>query len=423
MTAYGPRGGRLYRRKTWDGQTVWTADYKGADGKRKRKSLSPDKRIAEKQFEVILQERDLAIYGANTAASQDAILDEVKTAYLADLGARARTNSVRSAIDALDRILSRIDAVRVRDVTIPKVQQYRAARRAEVSARTCNIETGTLKACLQWAVVTGLTVINPLANLTRLPIDESTQVKRRRSLTEKEIPAFLEAATLEDEERARWYAAERTIKNGTKGQAWEDRERKIPVPQRPLWLTLIATGMRWCEVAALRWADLDTDGRWFTVRATVAKGRRSRRVPVAAELIATFREVKAANARTTGRIPEPGDHVFLSPLGSPWADLNSSNARKLLYDVFDRAGIAKKDEQGRSLDIHALRGTAATRLLRNNVQLAHVAKLLGHQDVRLTMRHYEDLGIEDLRAEVDRVPAVETPKPRPRRAARPQRAS
>jgi integrase len=104
--------------------------------------------------------------------------------------------------------------------------------------------------------------------------------------------------------------------------------------------------------------------------------------------------------------------------------LNSSNARKLLYDVFDRAGIARKDEQGRSLDIHALRGTAATRLLRNNVQLAHVAKLLGHQDVRLTMRHYEDLGIEDLRAEVDRMPAIGgAPKPAKAKRARSPRAS
>jgi integrase len=426
VTAYGPRGGRLYRRKTWDGGTIWVADYMGADGRRRRKSLSPDKRIAEKQLDVILQERDLAIYGANSSASQDALLDEVKAAYLADLAARARPNSVRSATDALTRILGRLDAVRVRDVSIPKVLEYRSARRGEgLSARTVNVETGTLRACLQWALGAGIIVINPLANLKRLPLDESNQVKKRRALTEPEIIAFLNAATHDDEERKRWYAAETTIAHGTKGRAWEARERKVPVPQRTLWLTFIATGLRWSEVAALRWLDLDTEERWFTVSATVAKGRRSRRVPVTNDLMASLRELRAANARTTGRMPGPENHIFLSPLGSPWASLNSSNARKLLYDVFERAGIARTDEQGRSLDLHALRGTAATRLLRNHVELAHVAKILGHQDVRLTMKHYEDLQIEDLRTEMDRVPAIgaATKPGKAKRAAPSQRAS
>lgn len=153
------------------------------------------------------------------------------------------------------------------------------------------------------------------------------------------------------------------------------------------------------------------------MRAEVAKGRRTRLVPVTADLIAMLREVKAANARTVGRMPGREDHIFLSPLGSPWISLNSSNARKLLYDVFDRAGIPRVDERGRSLDIHALRGTCATRLLSNQVQLAHVAKILGHQDVRLTMKHYEDLAIEDLRAEVDRVPGMGAVKPTPRARA------
>src|SRR4029077_10913425 len=108
---------------------------------------------------------------------------------------------------------------------------------------------------------------------------------------------------------------------------------------------------------------------------------------VPAYLLECFREVRRAHVVTLGRLPGPASLVFLSPQGKPLGDRNQTNALKLFDKILEEAKIPKRDEQKRSLDIHALRGTAATRMLRHGVSLPLVAQILGHSDVRLTMKH------------------------------------
>ena len=76
----------------------------------------------------------------------------------------------------------------------------------------------------------------------------------------------------------------------------------------------------------------------------------------------------------------------------------------------NESGISHCDAAERSVDIHALRTTAATRMLRYGVPVHVVARILGHKDVRLTLRHYEDLRVEDTRRAVDGIPDVEHPE-------------
>lgn len=68
------------------------------------------------------------------------------------------------------------------------------------------------------------------------------------------------------------------------------------------------------------------------------------------------------------------------------------------------AGIAAAgpEDDGRSVDIHALRMTCASRLQRRKVPVAVVAKILGHADVRLTVRAYSDFGVDEVRRAVER---------------------
>ena len=54
----------------------------------------------------------------------------------------------------------------------------------------------------------------------------------------------------------------------------------VPIPQAPLWKFLVVTGLRYGEAATLRWADLDENAGVVTVRAEVAKSKRTRLVPV-----------------------------------------------------------------------------------------------------------------------------------------------
>ena len=63
-------------------------------------------------------------------------------------------------------------------------------------------------------------------------------------------------------------------------------------------------------------------------------------------------------------------------------------------------------DQGRRVDVHALRHLFATRLVRANVGLVHAQRLLGHSDPKLTAKICTHLGIDDLRAAVESLKEV-----------------
>lgn len=189
------------------------------------------------------------------------------------------------------------------------------------------------------------------------------------------------------------------------------RDRRPPVPRAPIFKAILACGFRFGEIAALHWADFDEQAGSLAVRAPIAKGRRTRLVPVPAYLVETLRELRPAHAVALGRMPEPADLIFLSPKGATVGGANQPNVLKLFEKIREAAGIPKVDERNRTVDIHALRGTAATRMLRHGVSLPLVAQILGHSDVRLTMKHYTDLRLADSLAAIAKVPKLEAAPP------------
>ena len=84
----------------------------------------------------------------------------------------------------------------------------------------------------------------------------------------------------------------------------------------------------------------------------------------------------------------------------------TTNLMRIMNRLFVAAGIPKVDTQGRKLDIHALRTTAASRMARNGVPLVQAQRLLGHSDPKLTAQAYTDLDAEDLRGAVEGLPAL-----------------
>ena len=76
--------GRIWRRPKKSGY-VYVADWKGADGKRHRKALSSDKRVAQKLLADIIQSRDLSAAGLGVEEGFDRPVAEIKDEFLADL--------------------------------------------------------------------------------------------------------------------------------------------------------------------------------------------------------------------------------------------------------------------------------------------------------------------------------------------------
>lgn len=93
-------------------------------------------------------------------------------------------------------------------------------------------------------------------------------------------------------------------------------------------------------------------------------------------LMETLKGLPGAHAARLGRVPLPSDPVFRSPKEAALTPGNSANILKLFGRIVKRAKLPSPDERGRTLDLHALRATAATRLLRHGVELALVADAL-----------------------------------------------
>jgi integrase len=156
-------------------------------------------------------------------------------------------------------------------------------------------------------------------------------------------------------------------------------------------LVLVAgyCGLRWGELAALRWSDVDLQSRTLrVVRAfseeaprgelSPIKNHQARTVPVPEIVSVELAEYKALQPR--------GELAFPSASGTL---LRNRNWRR---DVFDPAVEA----QGLGITPHNLRDTAASLAIQEGASVVAVARLLGHESAATTLNHYAGLFPTDL---------------------------
>lgn len=156
-------------------------------------------------------------------------------------------------------------------------------------------------------------------------------------------------------------------------------------------LVLVAgyCGLRWGELAALRWSDVDLQARTLrVVRAyseeaprgelSPVKNHQARTVPVPAVVSGELADYQA-QCNLDGL-------VFPSEAGTP---LRNRNWRR---DVFDSAVKAL----GLTITPHNLRDTAASLAIQEGASVVAVARLLGHESAATTLNHYAGLFPTDL---------------------------
>jgi integrase len=357
-------------------------------GQRRRSALGSDKRTAERIRADVIRKRDLARAGLASEAGQEMPVAELVQRYLEDLKPRACEGHHRNVTARLGRIVAALEGLRVADLKPMHVIRLRAmAQSAGASNRTSNLIVSTLQAALKWAVQNEVVGRNPIAHVKPLRYKPADFKYRRRALSEPELARFLCAVEEDDEEC---------------DVLMQGMQR---VPQLPLFLTLVTTGVRWNEARTLVWHDLDLKRRVLVVRAENAKSKRERSIPLPEDLADRLRNLKMTHEAVHGRLPAASDRVFLSPEGCPWPQ-PTTNITRVLHRLLARAGIRRVDAEGRRIDLHALRTTAASRLARSNVPLVKTQKILGHADPRTTSAVYVALEAEDLRDAIDALPPI-----------------
>lgn len=148
------------------------------------------------------------------------------------------------------------------------------------------------------------------------------------------------------------------------------------------------TGLRRGELFGLRWDDVDFTTNVLTIRHT--KAGRTRHVPMNAEVRTIL-----------GALESRGRSPYVLPSANSARPRDAHNfIRRMFTPALKRARIG-------DFRWHDLRHTFASRLVMCGVDLRSVQELLGHTDIKMTLR-YSHLSPAHLLAAVERLPAAPT---------------
>lgn len=146
-----------------------------------------------------------------------------------------------------------------------------------------------------------------------------------------------------------------------------------------LYLLALNTGMRLGEMLALKWSAVDFQNRLITVCRTLChhtyvvrettKGRRIRHVPIGEALLGPFKAFRDAHR---------GDEWVFHIGGHVW-DQNNLRNRFWSEDIKE-SGVTR-------IRIHDMRHTYASHFMMNGGDVFKLQAILGHADIRTTMRY------------------------------------
>ncbi|MCC6485899.1 MAG: tyrosine-type recombinase/integrase [Candidatus Hydrogenedentes bacterium] len=272
-----------------------------------------------------------------------------------------------ATIDRLENVFAGFWKTRLNDIRLGDIERHRSKRIQDKKApSTVNREIVALKSVLNRAVEWGYLDANPLARMKQLKEDRAAKV---RYLTAEEEDNLLKAL----ESREGTLRAERVSANDWRrergyAELLDLRTQTFADTLRPVVLLSLHTGLRRGEVFNLHWEDIDFDRAILTVKGTAAKTKTTRHVPLNSVALDTLRKWRE----------QTGTHglVFKSDqTGGRLDNLNTS-----WEGVLEEAQIV-------GFRWHDMRHHFASKLVMAGVDLNTVRDLLGHTDIKMTLRY------------------------------------
>ena len=366
---------------------------------------------------------------ANAIDHQGKPLVEHIAAYLTHQNAkglnRARINNSESR---LKRLAANCEFRTLPDLAAVKFERWLSEQKATgMGAGTRNEYRQELVGFGNWCVRTHRLTGNPFAAVPKA--DAKADVRRkRRALTESELRRLLDVA------RRRPLSDALTIRRGKrKGETVANlkteivsRLERLGWERALIYKTLVLTGLRKGELASLTVGQvvLDADMPHLVLNAADEKNREGSTIPLRSDLATDLREWLADKLHTV-RHATRASHVIPFEPAADQPPTRFSNA--VLFDVptgllriLDRdlvaAGIArmietngkpkidKRDERGRTVDLHALRHTFGTMLSKGGVAPRTAQAAMRHSTIDLTMNTYTDPKLLDVAGAMDSLP-------------------
>ena len=138
---------------------------------------------------------------------------------------------------------------------------------------------------------------------------------------------------------------------------------------RTLLLLAYSAGLRVSEVISLKITDINSDRMQITVNH--AKGKKDRVVTLSETLLPLLREYY--------KLYKPGTWLFEGQDSNE--HYSSRSAQQIFKDAYKKLGLPAQ------CSFHSLRHSFATHLLENGTDISYIQKLLGHNDIKTTLRY------------------------------------
>lgn len=411
---------------------VWYARYKDVTGRERRVSTGcRDEQAARKKLADIIAEQEKLRVGFITPEELDTAeqgkrpIAEHVAEYLNYLktkrvrGRKVSAHYRRNVDGRLRRIIADGRLNKLADITASAINHWLdEAEEADMAAATRNEYLTTMIAFCNWLVRERRLVANPLAMMQKA--DRSGDRRHlRRALTVEEVARLLDAAAkrpiaefgrqpvpIQDEKekgRSSWTYEPLTAANldaclirGREKLA--DQPRRLAVLERLgrerelFYLLAVSTGLRRKELASLAIEQIHIDAvtvPHIRLHAFQAKSGSEANLPLRADVVSKIR----------GYLDDRGMKASLD------APLFGHPPTIRIFDAdCHAAGIAKTDERGRVVDIHALRTTFGTHLAVAGVHPRVAQQAMRHSRLELTTQFYTDPVLLDVAGAVNSLP-------------------
>lgn len=307
-----------------DMKVDWWIDYYH-HGRRKREKIGASKVLAE----TVLAKRKVEIAEGKflDIRQRERIRIEDFAETFLNLHSRPNKKSWKSDEYNLKTLLVVFRGRCLHEIMTEDIEKFKVARAKEVKPATVNRELATLKTMMNKAVLWGKIKESPAKNIQFLREPEG----RVRYLEKEEIVKLL---------------------------------AKCSARIRPIVIVALNTGMRRGEILGLKWHDVDFQREIIALYDT--KNGESRKIPM---------NVQARTALIRVRKHPESQYVFCNGKGKPFV-----NIRKSFLQACEKADII-------NFHFHDLRHTFASQLVMAGVDINTTRELLGHKDIRMTLRY------------------------------------